>query len=90
MNIDNLTYFSYLSIKRNLLLPLKKFMSFNEMKNCARSMSYEKNFFPIPFFLSGNASDINEIKNNKLNLFYKKNIGQINVESVSIFKKMIF
>ena len=58
------------------------------MKNCARSMSYEKNFFPIPFFLSGNASDINEIKNNKLNLFYKKkNIGQINVESVSIFKK---
>ena len=31
MNIDNLTYFSYLSIKRNLLLPLKKFMSYNEM-----------------------------------------------------------
>ena len=44
MNIDNLTYFSYLSIKRNLILPLKKFMSFNEKINCARSMSYEKNF----------------------------------------------
>jgi ATP sulfurylase len=78
MNLDKLTYFSYLSIKHNLLLPLKKFMSFN----------YKKKFFPLPFFLSAGENDIKRINNKKLDLFYeKKKIGRINVKSISIFQK---
>ena len=88
MNLDKLTYFSYLSIKRSLLLPLKKFMSFNEIRECAQNMKYENKFFPLPFFLSASASDLKDIQNSKLNLNYeKKKIGQIDIKSISIFKK---
>tara|TARA_A100001015_G_scaffold319166_1_gene441255 strand:+ start:890 stop:1372 length:483 start_codon:yes stop_codon:yes gene_type:complete len=88
MNIDKLTYFSYLSIKRNLLLPLKKFMSFNEIIECIYFKNYKNNFFPLPFFLSASANDLKEIDKNIINLFYKnKNIGSIKVESISLFKK---
>ena len=88
MNLDKLTYFSYLSIKHNLLLPLKKFMSFNDIKNCVMSMTYKKTFFPLPFFLSASEIDLNKINNNKLDLFYeKKKIGTIHITSISIFKK---
>ena len=72
MNLDKLTYFSYLSIKRSLLLPLKKFMSFNEIRECAQNMKYENKFFPLPFFLSASASDLKDIQNSKLNLNYEK------------------
>ena len=88
MNLDKLTYFSYLSIKHNLLLPLKKFMSFSDVIDCVQLMNYEKKFFPLPFFLSASETDIKSINNKKLDLFYKENkIGRINVKSISIFKK---
>ena len=81
MNIDKLTYFSYLSIKRNLMLPLKKFMSFNEIMECIYFKNYKKNFFPLPFFLSASSKDIKEISKNTINLFYEnKKIGSIKVE----------
>ena len=36
MELSKLTYFSYLSIKSNILLPLKKFMSNDEVLNVAK------------------------------------------------------
>ena len=72
MILDKLTYFSYLSIKHNLLLPLKKFMSFSDIIDCVYLMNYKKKFFPLPFFLSASENDIKRINNKKLDLFYEK------------------
>ena len=88
MNIDKLTYFSYLSIKRNLLLPLKKFMSFNEVKESVNTMTFQKKFFPLPFFLSATDEDLKKIEKNKVDLFFEnKFVGNLDIESISLFKK---
>ena len=88
MNIDKLTYFSYLSIKYNILFPLKKFMSYQEVKAAANKMTFKNKFFPLPFFLSANASDIKDIRNNKIDLFFeKKFIGSVDIASISSFNK---
>ena len=50
MELSKLTYFSYLSIKSNILLPLKKFMSNDEVLNVAKKKEFGKKFFPMPFF----------------------------------------
>ena len=88
MNIDKLTYFSYLSIKHNLLLPLNKFMSFKEAILVAEKMVFRNKFFTLPFFLAATEKDIKDIKNNSIKLFFeKKLIGNVEIESISLFKK---
>ncbi len=88
MKINKFTYFSYLSIKENLLLPLNKFLSNKEVLEISGNMNYSDHFFPIPFFLSANESDLKEINNGFLNLYYKtKFVGSIKVKSVSFFDK---
>ena len=88
MKINKFTYFSYLSIKENLLLPLNKFLSNREVLEISRNMKYSNQFFPIPFFLSANDIDLKEINNGFLNLYYKtKFVGSIKVKSVSFFDK---
>ena len=88
MEINKLTYFSYLSIKSNILLPLKKFMSNDEVLKVAKKKQFEKNFFPMPFFLSANEEDILSIKNKRIEIkFNGKTIDFLKVSSISIFKK---
>ncbi len=88
MEINKLTYFSYLSIKSNILLPLQKFMSNDEVLKVAKKKQFEKNFFPMPFFLSANEEDILSIKNKRIEIkFNGKTIDFLKVSSISIFKK---
>ena len=88
MEINKLTYFSYLSIKNNILNPLKKFMSYEEVINVVEKKQFEKNFFPMPFFLSANEEDLKSIQNNKIKIkFNNKTIDFLKVSSISIFKK---
>lgn len=88
MIIDKFTFFSYITIKNQLLYPLNKFMSYSEVKKVSKSMLFRNSFFTIPFFLSADENELKEIKNKKLTLTYKKkNIGSITVKSISFFNK---
>ena len=88
MEINKLTYFSYLSIKNNILNPLKKFMSYEEVISVAEKKRFKKKFFPMPFFLSANKEDLKSIQNNKIEIkFNNKTIDFLRVSSISIFKK---
>ena len=88
MELSKLTYFSYLSIKSNILLPLKKFMSNDEVLNVAKKKEFGKKFFPMPFFLSANEKDISSIKDKRIELkFNGKTIDFLKISSISIFKK---
>ena len=88
MEINKFTYFSYLSIKSNILLPLKKFMSNGEVLNSVKEKKFEKKFFPMPFFLAANEKDILSIKDKKIEIkFHGKTIDFLKISSVSMFKK---
>jgi len=88
MEINKLTYFSYLSIKSNILNPLKKFMSYEEVINSVKKKQFEKKFFPMPFFLSANEKDLKSIENKKIKIkFNNKIIDFLKVSSISTFRK---
>ena len=90
MKLDDFTYLSFKSIKENLLLPLNKFPSNNEIVKICKSMVFHNKFFPMPFFLAANEQDLKEIKNKEISIFYKnKFLEKIKIQSVSFFKRWL-
>ena len=90
MKLDSFTYLSFKSIKENLLLPLNKFPSNNEIIKICKSMVFHSKFFPMPFFLAANEQDLKEIKNNEISIYYKnKFLEKIKIQSVSFFSKEV-
>lgn len=88
MQLTDIDYYNFLAIRDNLLKPLNKFMSFDEIKSVVENYDFNSNFFTLPFFLTCDASDIKTIKNNFLPIFYKtKKIFELPIISVSKFDK---
>jgi sulfate adenylyltransferase len=88
MQLTDVDYYNFLAIRNNLLSPLNKFMSFDEILSVTKNYNFQNNFFTLPFFLTCNFSDIKKIKNNSLSIFYKKKkIFELPVLSVVKFKK---
>jgi len=88
MQLDEKTYYNYLSIKSNILRPLDKFMSQDEMHEVCNSFIFKKKFFTIPFFLTANSKEIKNINNGLVDIYFKKIfITKLKVLSVSSFDK---
>ncbi len=88
MQLTNVDYYNFLAIRNNLLKPLDKFMSLDEILSVAKDYNFKNNFFTLPFFLTCNLSDIKKIRDNRLNIFYKKKkIFELPILSVVKFRK---
>lgn len=88
MQLNKNDYYNFLAIRNNLLNPLKKFMSLEEILSVAKNFNYNDNFFTIPFFLTADDDDIKQIKNNKLTVYFKRQkIYDLPIISISNFKK---
>lgn len=88
MILDDRNYYNYLSIKSNILNPLNKFMSFDEIVEVCKNLKFNNKFFPIPFFISCNLEEIKKIKGSNLDIFYKnKRLDKLKILSIQKFDK---
>ena len=88
MNLDKNTYFNYLSIKHNLLLPLNKFLNNEEVIEVCKNYVFKEKIFPVPIFLSANRFDLKSIENGKINIFFNgKFLDKLKISSITTFDK---
>lgn len=88
MFLDEKIYYNYLSIKSNILHPLDKFMSQDEMYQVCNKFIFKKRFFSMPFFLCGDSNDIKNINDGFLKIYFdNKYIDKLKILSVSRFNK---